>query len=169
MGVKRASDFGLNVGLNTPMSNRKGVADMPDPDRPTRDRAALQRLLRRRGRRGKAGANPQTETKIHAWHSSYSFRPGSSHSGSGIVWTVIGLALSAPFWIAFLWMSVEPYEYSNSVGAWLLQTIVIGCMILIIATILIAPVLLVAQSLGGAWESRRERRSNAAKASAEDT
>ena len=82
---------------------------------------------------------------------------------------MIGLALSAPFWIALLWMSVEPYEYSNSVGAWLLQTIVIGCMILIIATILIAPVLLVAQSLGGAWESRRERRGKAAEASDEET
>ena len=168
MGVKRASDFGLNVRLNTPMSNRKGGADMPDPDWPTRDRAALQRLLRRRGRRGKAGANPETETKIHAWHSSYSFRPGSSHSGRGIVWTAMAIlaALSAPFWIAFLWMSVEPYESSNSMGALLLQTIVVGCMILIIATILIAPVLLVAQSLGGAWESRRGK---AAKASGDDT
>jgi len=84
---------------------------------------------------------------------------------------VIGLlaALSAPFWIAFLWMSVEPYEYSNSVGAWLLQTIVIGCMILIIATILIAPALMIAQSLGGAWESRRERRGKAAKSPADKT
>ena len=75
-------------------------------------------------------------------------------------------ALSAPFWIAFLWMSVEPYESSNSMGALLLQTIVVGCMILIIATILIAPILLVAQSLGGAWESRRGK---AAKASGDDT
>lgn len=171
MGVKRAFDFGLKRRLNAPKSNREGVFEMPDPDKPTRERAALQRLLRRRGRRGKVGANPETETKIHAWHSSYSFRPGSSHSGSGIVWTVIGLlaALSAPVWITVLWAAVDHYEDPHATGAAILQTIVVGCMLLIIATILIAPVLMIALSLGGAWESRRERRGKAAEASGEET
>ena len=171
MGVKRASDFGLNVRLNTPMSNRKGVADMPDPDRPARERAALQRLLRRRGRRGKVGANPETETKIHAWHSSYSFRPSSDHSASSKVLTGFGvlLVLSLPIAMIVFWETLEDAQYSSSLGYFIFHAAIYGCMILIIATILIAPVLLVAQSLGGAWESRRERRSNAAKASAEDT
>ena len=79
------------------------------------------------------------------------------------------LVLSLPIAMIVFWETLEDAQYSSSLGYFIFHAAIYGCMILIIATILIAPVLLVAQSLGGAWESRRERRSNAAKASAEDT
>lgn len=60
---------------------------------PNRDHTeSLKRLLRRRGRRGKAGANPHTDTTLHAWHSSYSHTPGSSHS-SATRWIVVVLVI----------------------------------------------------------------------------
>ena len=144
---------------------------MPDPDRPTRERVALQRLLRRRGRRGKVGANPETETKIHAWHSSYSFRPSSDHSASSKVLTGFGvlLVLSLPIAMIVFWETLEDAQYSSSLGYFIFHAAIYGCMVLIVATILIAPMLMIALSLGGAWESWRERGGKAAKPPAEKT
>lgn len=53
---------------------------MPEPDRSSYDRAALQRLLRRRGRRGKAGANSGEPIKGWAEYQSVSLQPTGSPS-----------------------------------------------------------------------------------------
>jgi len=160
VGVMRLFDFELNWWLNVSTLNLRGISDVPNPDKPTRDRAALQRLLRRRGRRGKAGANPDTETRLHAWHSSYSFRPASDHSPLTRALSILGvlIVLASPALIALIWAIYEPFEHWSSPSSLIFHAAVYGCMILIIATIIIAPVLMIALSLGGAWESWRERR-----------
>jgi hypothetical protein len=54
--------------------------EMPDQNRPTQERAALQRLLRRRGRRRKVGANAKTTIKSWAEYNEVNFAPSGDHS-----------------------------------------------------------------------------------------
>ena len=163
MEARRTFDFELNAGLNVPMSDVERI-EMPEPDRSSHEHAALQRLLRRRGRRGKSGANTGEETRLYAWHSSYSQQPGSDHSIGVRLLQLFGLlvALASPFLVALAWSLHEFVWYWQSDAADVFFAFLYGCMILIIGTILIAPILLIALPLVGAWESWRQRRHQAA-------
>ena len=162
MGVKRAFEFGLNVRLNTPMSNRKGVADMPDPDRPTRDRAALQRLLRRRGRQGKAGANPKTSIKSWAEYSEVNFTPSGDHSGLSRYWPLAG-ALGVLLFPAGLFLAGATMAPKIKLAEALVGTVqIFGATLgaLFLASLFCFPLIILSKTLDGA-DARDRRKSSA--------
>ncbi|MEH6742460.1 hypothetical protein [Hyphomonas sp.] len=81
---------------------------MTSGNTPNRDHTeSLRRLLRRRGRRGKAGANPHTDTTLHAWHASYSHTPGPDHS-KATRWVVIILAIVFAYAVPVAFLLIRP-------------------------------------------------------------
>jgi|GEM_PF-662162 len=92
-----------------------------EPEKPlnTEDRESLGRLLRRRGRRLKAGANPNTDVKSWAEYGSVTLTPGPDRS-QATRWVVIILALVFVFGlpIAFALMKpldlIDPGTHSNA-------------------------------------------------------
>ena len=113
----------------------------------------LQRLLRRRNRRGKTGANTGQSTTLHAWHSSYSWTPSSDHS-RGTRWTLplgIFLALASPALVAIVWNLADisarygvDYSLSGLVAVVFWIGVIITCC---------APIILVWMAVASALES----------------
>lgn len=128
-----------------------------DADKHARTKT-LRRLLRRRSRRGKVGANSGEQTKIHAWHSSYAFTPSSDHS-KGTRWGIpiaIFLALASPALVAVLWNLMDishRYGTDFSMSGFVAVVFWVGLFIT-----LSAPILLVWMAVASGVESHRAKR-----------
>jgi len=143
---------------------------MTSGNTPNRDHTeSLKRLLRRRGRRGKVGANPHTDTTLHAWHSSYSHTPGSSHS-SATRWIVVVLVIifiyALPVAISLmhpLIVDVDPPTLESlllDVLEMLIRTTIVLAMLLlasILGLIVLSPVMWFWKQLDGDNPAVRER------------
>ena len=125
---------------------------------PSRDRTKqLKRLLRRRGRRNKLGANPKTSIKTWAEYSSVEYTPtGESSRPNLIVGLAIGALLFVGFPLSFAFLKSDEISGVGDMPSWLGWFFI--CMVgLAVLIILLAPVLLVFQSVRDALESRAER------------
>ncbi|KCZ65907.1 hypothetical protein L53_00940 [Hyphomonas sp. L-53-1-40] len=143
---------------------------MTSGNTPNRDHTeSLRRLLRRRGRRGKAGANPHTDTTLHAWHSSYTHTPGSSHSPT-TRWIVAILAIIfiyvLPVAIALmrpLIINVDPHNLeslSRDVIEMLIRTTIVLALLLVASVFglaLLAPLMWFWKQLDGDSPAVRKR------------
>ena len=80
-----------------------------EPEKPldTKDRESLGRLLRRRERRVKASANPNTDIKSWAEYGSITLTPGSDRSRA-TSWAVIILALIFVFGLPIAFALMQP-------------------------------------------------------------
>lgn len=118
---------------------------------------SLRRLLRRRGRRNKLGANPKTSIKTWAEYSSVEYTPtGDSSRPNLIVGLAIGALLFVGFPLSFAFLKSDEISGVGDMPSWLGRFFI--CMVgLAVLIILLAPVLLVFQSVRDALESRAER------------
>ena len=143
---------------------------MTSGNTPNRDHTeSLRRLLRRRGRRGKAGANPHTDTTLHAWHASYSHTPGPDHSKT-TRWVVIILAIVFAYAVPVAFLLIRPEigdSAQNTIG-WVTLTVLramfyaaIALALLLLASIfglaLLAPLMWFWKQLDGDNTAVRER------------
>ena len=139
---------------------------MPDPDKPTRERAALQRLLRRRGRRGKAGANSKAAIKSWAEYSEVNFTPSGDHSRPTrylVIAIAVLLLIVFPASLALVQSALSPARTLQETLGSALGAIVSVCTILVymvaisaVGIVLISPLLwLYARLDGDNLKSRR--------------
>lgn len=118
---------------------------------------SLKRLLRRRGRRNKLGANPKTSIKTWAEYSNVEYTPtGDSSRPNLIVGLAIGALLLVGFPLSFAFLKSDKISGVGDMPGWLGWFFI--CMFgLAVLIILLAPVLLVFQSVRDALESRAQR------------
>jgi len=131
---------------------------MTSGNTPNRDHTkSLRRLLRRRGRRNKLGANPKTSIKTWAEYSNVEYTPtGDSSRPNLIVGLAIGALLFVGFPLSFAFLKSDEISGVGDMPGWLGWFFI--CMVgLAVLIILLAPVLLVVQSVRDALESRAER------------
>lgn len=125
---------------------------------PNRDRTdSLRRLIRRRSRRYKQGANPKTTIKTWAEYSNVEYTPtGDSSRPNLIVGLAIGALLIFGFPLSFALLQSDEIAGVGNMPGWLVWffAAMFGLAVLII---LLAPVLLVVQSVRDALESRGQR------------
>ena len=125
---------------------------------PPHDRTAqLKRLIRRRSRRYKPGANPKTTIKTWAEYSNVEYTPtGDSSRPNLIVGLAIGALLIFGFPLSFALLQSDEIAGVGNMPGWLVWffAAMFGLAVLII---LLAPVLLVVQSVRDALESRAQR------------
>lgn len=125
---------------------------------PNRDRTdSLRRLIRRRSRRYKPGANPKTTIKTWAEYSNVEYTPtGDSSRPNLIVGLAIGALLIFGFPLSFALLQSDEIAGVGNMPGWLVWffAAMFGLAVLII---LLAPVLLVVQSVRDALESRAQR------------
>ena len=125
---------------------------------PQHDRTAqLKRLIRRRSRRNKPGANPRTSIKTWAEYSNVEYTPtGDSSRPNWLVGLGVGLFVLVGFPLSFALLKSDEIAGVGDMPGWLgwFFTAMFGLAVLII---LLAPVLLVVQSVRDALESRADR------------
>ncbi|HPF24842.1 MAG TPA: hypothetical protein PK417_15250 [Hyphomonas sp.] len=103
---------------------------MADDPLPHTRSEGLKRLLRRRGRRGKVGANTGEKIQIHAWHSRSQFTPSGVDSVRwlGALLAAVGLLLLA-WWIGFFLWSAVTSMFADDLTVfekiWVLPTITV--------------------------------------------
>jgi hypothetical protein len=131
---------------------------MTSGNTPNRDHTeSLRRLLRRRGRRNKPGANPKTTVKTWAEYSNVEYTPtGDSSRPNLIVGLAIGALLIFGFPLSFALLQSDEIAGVGDMPGWLgwFFAAMFGRAGLIIR---LAPVLLVVQSVRAALESRADR------------
>ena len=103
---------------------------MADDPLPHTKSEGLKRLLRRRGRRGKVGANTGDEVQIHAWHMRSRFTPSGVDSVRwlGVLLAAAGMLLLA-FWIGLIIWAIGTIIFADhltvSEKIWALPTITV--------------------------------------------
>ncbi len=131
---------------------------MTSGNTPNRDHTeSLKRLLRRRSRRNKPGANPRTSIKTWAEYSNVEYTPtGDSSRPNWLIGLGIGLFVFIGIPLSFALLKSDEVAGVGDMPTWLgwFFAAMFGLAVLII---LLAPVLLVFQSVRDALESRAER------------
>ena len=133
-----------------------------------KDRESLGRLLRRRARRGKSGANPHTELKSWAEYGRVTLTPGPDRSLT-TRWTVIILALIFVFGLPIGFALMQPYDthapHSASetlriAGAAFVNTLIflaVFAIICVVGLALLSPFMWVYARMDGDRAKDRER------------